>query len=298
MAPSKHHNPSPEPDSDEESLALKDSELEKKLSSLKQQSKRKKGKVVPVIEDEESEDETYVVEDILARRTNKRTKVLEYLVKWEGWDNDNDNTWEPEENFDDPSLVREFNAIYYPVPVPAVPKKRTANTQIAKKITPPKRRKTMPANLADAFEFNPSDDEQEKNIPKTAPLILRKSKQPTAKAATANASPVEKHRSANRTAMQIIGEKEIIPAKIYAKPNWEPYLFKIKNISSIPDMPDTVIPGEKYKHLQVQVQWDESVELMSKSDTCYVKMETALTKFGRMLNMFLLEKVQLPATKK
>jgi chromobox protein 1 len=38
----------------------------------------------------------YVVEKILGHRFNKG--VLEFDVKWQGYDNPEDRTWEPEEN--------------------------------------------------------------------------------------------------------------------------------------------------------------------------------------------------------
>lgn len=42
------------------------------------------------------EEETFVVENIL----DKRCKYgrVEYLIKWQGYDNPEDNTWEPKDN--------------------------------------------------------------------------------------------------------------------------------------------------------------------------------------------------------
>lgn len=48
--------------------------------------------------DEESEDEEYVVEKILDKRYNRRKRRIEYLIKWAGYDNENENTWESAEN--------------------------------------------------------------------------------------------------------------------------------------------------------------------------------------------------------
>lgn len=45
-----------------------------------------------------SEDEEYVVEKILDKRYNRRKKRVEYLIKWAGYDNENENTWESAEN--------------------------------------------------------------------------------------------------------------------------------------------------------------------------------------------------------
>ncbi|CAH2010597.1 unnamed protein product [Acanthoscelides obtectus] len=64
-------------------------------------SKNKK----PTSDPEEAQEE-YVVEKIIDSRTNEKG-VTEYLLKWIGYD-DKDNTWEPEENLDCPSLIKAF----------------------------------------------------------------------------------------------------------------------------------------------------------------------------------------------
>lgn len=48
-------------------------------------------------EDENSNDE-YVVEKILDKRYNRRKKRVEYLIKWAGYDDESENTWESAEN--------------------------------------------------------------------------------------------------------------------------------------------------------------------------------------------------------
>jgi len=57
-------------------------------------------------EDEESEEEEYEVEEILDGRVRKGK--TEYLIKWKGYDNEEDNTWEPDENIDCEDKIIDF----------------------------------------------------------------------------------------------------------------------------------------------------------------------------------------------
>ena len=50
-------------------------------------------------DDDDDEDDDYVVEEVLDSKQDGH-KVL-YLVKWEGFDGDDDNTWEPQKNLGD-----------------------------------------------------------------------------------------------------------------------------------------------------------------------------------------------------
>ncbi|QSL67026.1 hypothetical protein MERGE_001413 [Pneumocystis wakefieldiae] len=46
----------------------------------------------------ENEDEIYAVEKILGHRLNMKRTGWEYLIKWKGYDKDEDNTWEDEKS--------------------------------------------------------------------------------------------------------------------------------------------------------------------------------------------------------
>ncbi|CAD5211289.1 unnamed protein product [Bursaphelenchus xylophilus] len=53
-------------------------------------------------------EETYVVEKILNHRKIRGKK--EYLIKWQGYDDPADNTWEPVENCDCPELIEAYES--------------------------------------------------------------------------------------------------------------------------------------------------------------------------------------------
>jgi len=53
-----------------------------------------------------SEGEEYEVERIIERRVRKGK--TEYLIKWKGYDNEEDNTWEPQENLDCEDKIIDF----------------------------------------------------------------------------------------------------------------------------------------------------------------------------------------------
>ncbi|CAH1155303.1 unnamed protein product [Phaedon cochleariae] len=69
-------------------------------------SKAKKTSTSPEPAGETNEE--YIVEKIIDSRINANG-VKEYLLKWIGY-NDEDNTWEPEENLDCPSLIKAYEA--------------------------------------------------------------------------------------------------------------------------------------------------------------------------------------------
>ena len=61
--------------------------------------------------DEEKEEEDYEVEKILDMRKVGRSKTKEFLIKWKGWDREEDQTWETEENLgNSKDLLKDFLA--------------------------------------------------------------------------------------------------------------------------------------------------------------------------------------------
>merc|ERR1719273_1565439 len=88
-----------------------ETEVPKKKVTPKKKGKKKGKKKASSSEDEEEDEEEeeavdYVVETILDTKVekgkgNKPDKTL-YLVKWLGWDREEDLTWEPLEHLQDP----------------------------------------------------------------------------------------------------------------------------------------------------------------------------------------------------
>merc|ERR1711915_623685 len=54
--------------------------------------------------DEDPDDMEYEIEAILKKRTLKKNMV-EYLIKWKGFDDSGDNTWEPKDNIEKDLLI-------------------------------------------------------------------------------------------------------------------------------------------------------------------------------------------------
>jgi len=83
-------------------------EKEKKEKKAKEPKKGKKEKKAKKVESEDEEDE-YEVEKILEKRDIGG--LIEYKVKWKGWENEEDQTWEPVDNLaGSEDLIKEFES--------------------------------------------------------------------------------------------------------------------------------------------------------------------------------------------
>ena len=74
--------------------------------------------------EEEEEEEEYVIERILKQKLI--AGETQYLVKWRGYDNADDNTWETAENLEDTLALEVWMAQKAPVDVPKK-RKRSAD---------------------------------------------------------------------------------------------------------------------------------------------------------------------------
>merc|ERR550519_1081162 len=75
---------------------------------VKAPPKKRRRIVMMESEDSESETETFEVEKILEKRVQE--DVTEYLIKWVGFDKEEDNTWEPVSNLDCSEKIKLFEA--------------------------------------------------------------------------------------------------------------------------------------------------------------------------------------------
>ena len=66
-------------------------------------------KLRPIIEDQDKPEESVEVEEILGKRKNNETNLIEYLVKWKEFD-ETHNEWLSEDKFDDVEIINEYNS--------------------------------------------------------------------------------------------------------------------------------------------------------------------------------------------
>jgi len=93
-------------------------------------------------------DEEYEVESIVSKRI-KKGKV-EYLVKWKGWENPDDNTWEPVEHLECPELIEAYEEAHGGTEEEAEENNDSMQQEKGEKKTPAKRK-------ADSSEAGPSN---------------------------------------------------------------------------------------------------------------------------------------------
>ena len=65
-------------------------------------------KLKPILDDEDKPSESVEIEKILGKRKNESIDQIEYLVKWKGL-NESENEWVPVNHFDDLRIVNEYN---------------------------------------------------------------------------------------------------------------------------------------------------------------------------------------------
>jgi hypothetical protein len=96
--------------------------------------------------EEEEEEEEYVIERILKQKLI--AGETQYLVKWRGYDNADDNTWETAENLEDTLALEVWMAQKAPVDVPKK-RKRSADDS------------DDDDDNEDDDEYNPDDDDDD-----------------------------------------------------------------------------------------------------------------------------------------
>jgi len=92
-------------------------------------------------------DEEYEVEKIISKRARKGK--VEYLVKWKGWEDPDDNTWEPINNLDCKDLIDEYEANHPEEKKEESGTKRKAESESSSKPSKPaKKQDTRPKGFA------------------------------------------------------------------------------------------------------------------------------------------------------
>ena len=97
-----------------------------------------------------SDEEEYEVERIISKRARKGK--VEYLVKWKGWEDPDDNTWEPVANLDCKELIDEYESAHPDTDTEkkesSAGVKRKADDKSGSGSQPDKKRDTRPKGFA------------------------------------------------------------------------------------------------------------------------------------------------------
>uniref|UniRef100_A0A914D4E8 Chromo domain-containing protein n=1 Tax=Acrobeloides nanus TaxID=290746 RepID=A0A914D4E8_9BILA len=107
-------------------------------------------------DEETGNDEKYTVEKILEKRF--KNGKIEYYIKWLGYDNPSDNTWEPAENCDCPDLINEFEASWKKSEEKKAVEKRKSASSVPKSA---KRAKSVEKSTTKKDYESSSDDDND-----------------------------------------------------------------------------------------------------------------------------------------
>ncbi|KAJ3074018.1 hypothetical protein HDU98_012305 [Podochytrium sp. JEL0797] len=212
---------------------------------------------------------TFFVESILGRRWNKQTRRREYLVKWSGYEGQ--DTWEPKHDFKDPHFVAEFDETFNQTtakPSRKMPKRNVTHNK--------RYYAHQSAAVLHLLPIRPAP-------PNESPVNTHPPHPPPPEESPANTS--------NSTTFISPNKNPLSPPHIHTTPNWTPYIQKIS-------IHPTLHPssGERWKNMRVLVLWKNTVEMEGESEEgsrqCFVAMDTAMDKFGRLLAIFISDKIQ------
>ena len=125
---------------------MSESETSKKTDSKRKKSKSDHTESVnkdeekaekipePAEEEEEGEEEDYEVEKVLDKRGSGRN--ISYLVKWKGWDLEEDLTWEPAKNLANvKNLIEEFEKAAKSKPVKPTSQKKSRKSRDSREVS-------------------------------------------------------------------------------------------------------------------------------------------------------------------